>query len=154
MTRHFVHLLATVLACDLLGCASTGGVSAPETRFRADLGRTNTETMTQQVPRILNRYQYVLYRNEPRQAVWYFETEWRMREPFPDEAAAGFQQASTRIIIEATSTGRQWRVEFQAENRFKRAPGLEWEEAPMTPQFREHIQRVARELEVAFATLG
>ena len=152
MTRQGAYLLAMVVALQLSGCSSSSDVSPTQTHFRTDLGRVTTPVMVKEVPLILNRYQFVLFRNEDRRTTWYFETEWKSRDPFEDEFELGFSQVHTQIIIDARSSGAQWRAELRAYNRYRRALGAQWEEGPVTPMFREYMQRIAREMSREFAT--
>ncbi len=152
MTRQCAYLLATVVASQLSGCSSSRDISTTQNYFRTDLGRVTTPVMVKEVPLILNRYQFVLFRNEDRRTTWYFETEWKLRDPFEDEYELGFVQAHTQIIIEARRSGAQWRADFRVYNRYQRAVGVEWEEGPVTPMFREYAQRIAREMSTEFAT--
>lgn len=147
--RHAARLLASViLVLQAAGCAATRAGPETPSVYEADLGRTSFETITQEVPRILNRYRFFLYRGENRETTIYFETEWKPREPFEDEAALGFAEANTRIIVEARKSGaRLWRVNFTAENRLRRALSTDWEEPPVTEMFAEYMRRIVQELE-------
>jgi hypothetical protein len=140
-------LAAAVLLLQAAACASTPALPDTESSYRADLGRATARVLDDELPRRLNRYNYVLLRREDRESSLYYETEWNRRDLMADEVELGYQSAETRIIVEARRSGEVFRVEFVAENRLRRAPGYDWEEIPMTPMFKEYIGRIARELQ-------
>lgn len=147
--RHAARLMASViLALLAASCAATRAAPEAVSVYEVDLGRSSFETIVQQVPRILNRYRFPLLRGENRETTIYFETEWKPRDPFEDESALGFAEASTRIIIEARRSGATlWRVRFTAENRLRRPTSREWEVPPLTEMFSEYMARIVQELE-------
>lgn len=149
--RCVAQLMASILlVLQAVACAGTGN---PESIYEADMGRATAVALSQHVPNVLNRYTFVLYRTESRgQMGLYYETEWKDRQPLEDEAALGYREASTRIIIEAKRSGVPlwqrdlFRVRFIAENRLRRTSSSKWEEPPLTDMCREYIGRIVLDI--------
>lgn len=149
--RYAACLMATLLlAVQAVGCA---GTRASGNVYETDLGRTTAQALFEHVPKVFDRYTFDVLRAEERGEMGlYYETEWKVREPMEDEAALGYQEARTRILIEARRSGVPlgdiplFRVRFTAENRLRKTSSDPWEELPLTEMFREYMGRIVLDI--------
>ncbi|KPK78699.1 MAG: hypothetical protein AMS25_14480 [Gemmatimonas sp. SM23_52] len=68
-------MASVILALQAAACAATRASPQAASIYEADLGRTNFETITQEVPRILDRYRFPIFRAENRETTIYLKTE-------------------------------------------------------------------------------
>lgn len=78
----------------------------------------------------------------------FYETRWRQRTPFADEAAMGAQAAETRLIVRARARSREsnvYTVSFMAENRLRMKDGT-WAAPELTDEFHAYVRPIADDL--------
>ncbi len=161
--RWTAHLLAPIILGWLAAACSSSSAPAVSTTYEADLGRASHMQIDETVVRILNRYTYEVERIEDQTSSYYLLTRWRWRELLDDEIALGYEQANTRITIEARAitsargdptgvvqTPAVWRVRIRAENRLKRPMSAEWEEPELTAMFRTYMDQIANDIRTEF----
>jgi hypothetical protein len=162
--RQTAHLLAPIILGALAAACSSSSTPEVSTTYDADLGRASHLQIDETVVRILNRYAYEVERIEDQVSSYYLLTRWKWRDPLADEAALGYEQANTRITIEARAitsargdptgvvqTPAVWRVRIRAENRLKRPMSAEWEEPELTEAFKKYMDQIANDLKTEFA---
>jgi hypothetical protein len=155
--RHAAFLLASLLLGVLPMACSTSSTPELATSYEADLGRTSRPVIEEHVPRILDRHRYEIERIEDHQSSVYVYTRWARREPLDDEVALGYNQARTRITIEARVIGDSratpnpaYRVRLRAENQLRRPMGADWEEPELTEMFTQYMDQLARDIKTEF----
>lgn len=140
----------TVVAGTLGGCipAASGRGDSTATTFAEELGRVSYERLRGAVDRILvGKRGFRLRRRDEQYATLYYETEWRTREPFADEAEAGVTGARSRIVIRGRRVGGEgYAVTFEGENEVRTRGDPNWHQAPVTARFRAYMSGIAREL--------
>jgi hypothetical protein len=86
------------------------------------VARATYHDIVDEVPDILGTSGYTLHRRETTRRSIVFETDWRYRAPFADEADQGADQARTRLIVDARpSAGNVYAVRVRAENEVQGA---------------------------------
>lgn len=155
--------LASILFGVLASACASSNVAELGTSYDTDLGRASRIQIEETVARILNRYAYEIERIEDQTSTYYLLTRWKWREPLDDEAAMGYNEASTRITIEARAitsargdpsgavqTPATWRVRLRAENRLRRPLVSDWEQPELTEMFNEYMGQIAEDIKTEF----
>jgi hypothetical protein len=161
--RHTAHLLASILLGVLAAACASSSVPELAATYDADVGRASRLQIDESVARILNRYAYEIERIDEQTSSYYLLTLWKWRDPLGDEVAMGYNEASTRITIEARAitsargdpTGAVqspavWRVRLRAENRLRRPLSGEWEQPELTQMFRKYMDQIAQDIKTEF----
>lgn len=149
-----VVFLALVVAP--LGCATSGGGS--DSVFRSELGVATEADALMVSERVFNQFQYTLARvDDPPN--FRMETEWRMRDPFPDERSQGIVEAETRLVVVGrqrleTQLGSQFSLMLMVENRVRAGSTGEWLDTRNSPDFRAYARSIAERMETDFRTIG
>ena len=140
----------------LAACASGGGGgSAPS--VTDELGTFAPQDVAEKVPEYLRRNQFTLIRQEGPPTMLY-ETDWRPRAVFEDEASQGITQVESRVIVRgrermgATAGGRMFTMNFMTENRVRVGQG-DWQALPASDEFRAWARGLSRQLRVELETL-
>ncbi len=121
-------------------------------RFEQNVGNATPRDVEQRTPRIIERYHYIVVRRETSERRMYFETDWRQRAPFEDEAARGISSARTRIIIRARQRGgaagssNLMTVDLIMENLALDERSGEWRQGVVTDMFRAYAKEIADRL--------
>jgi hypothetical protein len=102
---------------------------------------------------ILERYQYQVERQDTTQQYTFFETRWRVRNPFPDEREQGVASAMNRVTIRVRAMGVNTlaQVEFLGETRVRLAETNEWRQDMLTEMAEEYLQEIADALRQEFS---
>lgn len=140
--RNLVALTVVVLAA--AACASSS--NAP-TVVR-QLGTAPRAELAEKTRLVLQRNQYVIQR-ETLETNLMWETQWRARQPYDDEAAVGAVVAETRVIVRARPRSREANVytaNMVVENRVQLADGS-WVSPPPSDEFSRYARELASELE-------
>jgi hypothetical protein len=99
-----------------ISCSSiiTGNKGNEDSSNKYFIGRADTENFQESVKQILLEFDYHIeqYDNGPISS--YIVTHWKVREPYPDEIDAGFEDAKTRLVI----TGMIDNSSFKRNNGF------------------------------------
>lgn len=117
------------------------------------IGRATERDIVALVPLTLERHGYIIYNNRRTSDMLYFETNWRSRAPFDDEAAQGADGARTRIIIRARKASQHlFSLRLQAQNEVSGIPLASdvtvpgWSTIPATDQYREYVNELSSEI--------
>jgi len=144
--RRLLFLVGALLFA--AGCASGGGgpgIQDPSL-FRRDMGRATYLDIREGVDKILTKYGFNVWRFQENFSSLYFETDWLMREPYPEERDLGVERARSRIILEGRRSGDLFRLRFSAENEVWLRG--EWQRIALNDQWRKKLQRLVSDLEM------
>lgn len=138
-----------------LSCASgsqRGAGAADLGSFRRDLGTATLTDVQRHVPRVLNRHQYEIERDDASPTLLTIQTRWNARYPLQDEIDRGVVEARTRLMLTARSRFRTGSaadvrvVELRAENMVLMGDSTAWSHGFTTPMFVAYLDRIADEL--------
>lgn len=141
-------LAAGALALFLPACwAGSPHESAVETT----VGRATFRDIALEVPKILGEHGYSIHESRRTRRTVTFETNWRYRAPFEDEADRGADAVRTRLHVEAwKSGGNAYTLRIRAENEVHGVPGASgpaggtgWSTIPATDMYRAYIQELS-----------
>lgn len=150
---------ATALGVVLLlsACASGGGGGGSAPSVTDELGTFAPQDVDEKVPEYLRRNQFTLIRQEGPPTMLY-ETDWRPRAVFADEATQGITQVESRVIVRgrermgATAGGRMFTMNFMTESRVRVGEG-DWQALPASDEFQDWARGLSRQLRVELETL-
>lgn len=138
----------------LASCATSERVS--ENTYRANLGTATETDIVSTVPRILDRNNFTVYRQEVTMDGVYIETEWKERDLFDDERSEGIIEARSRIIINARPRTAQatslQRVSMEVQNHVRFAEDGDWDRTIITEQTNEYFREVERSIRTELAS--
>lgn len=134
----------TVLTVLLLsGCM---GARLNQSNVERRIGHATSQDIIDTVPKILGGNGYTLFNTRRTDDTIYFETTWRNRVPFDDEAERGAEAARTRIILRARrSSATLFTVRLEAQNEVSGIsdgagpPGTGWSTIPATDDYKAYI---------------
>lgn len=143
-------VLIAVLAS--AGCAS-GGANASAgtaTRLERSIGTGGPMDVRDKSLKVIRMHQFEILREEPAPNL-YFESRWRDRAPFADEAAIGITKAQTRVMVRAnqrgsSSIGDTYSVDLTVENRVQRSGSDVWDPTIATAMYNEYVKRIVQDL--------
>lgn len=149
--------LALVVLCAVasLRCASTpsrGRAMTDAAGLQRDLGTATLRDVERQVPRVLNRHQYEIERDDASPSLLTIQTRWNARYPLRDEIDSGAVQARTRLTLTARSRFRTGGaadvrvIELLAENMVLMGDSTRWRNGFTTPLFEKYLDGIAEEL--------
>jgi hypothetical protein len=150
--------LGAVSMMVLWGCAGTSGDGDDVRMYNANLGAATLFDLNQKTRQMFDRYQFQLIRVETSTDMTYYETEWKPRRPFDDEAEQGIAEARTRIIIQATPRTRavmgadMSTVKMIAENQVRFENSVEWQYGTITSMVRAYLKSFSDDLTMEFRT--
>lgn len=146
---------ALVIAVAVPVCSACAGARLSQSSVQDRIGRATERDIVALVPEILQRHGYVIYNNRRSDDVLYFETNWRSRAPFEDEAAQGADGARTRIIIRARRASEFFfTLTLEAQNQVSGIPfdselaGSPWSTIPATDLYREYVAALTLEIQL------
>jgi hypothetical protein len=129
------------------------GAQLDQSDVQSRIGRATERDIVALVPLTLERHGYIIYNNRRTSDMLYFETNWRARAPFDDEAAQGADGARTRIIIRARKSSELFfTLSLQAQNEVSGIPfatdvtGSDWSTIPATDEYREYVNALSSEI--------
>ena len=145
---------AVLVAAAVPVCSGCGTARLSQSDVENRIGRATERDIVALVPEILQRHGYVIYNNRRTADMLYFETNWRSRAPFEDEAAQGADDARTRIIIRARkSSGMFFTLRLEAQNQVSGIPyassdlvGSRWSTIPATDLYKEYVSELSSEI--------
>lgn len=142
---------AGLIALATVACVSGGREATPSAEITRDVGVASLTDFQRGVPAVLRRRGYEIIRTDGPPTP-YVETEWRMREPFTDEAERGVTHARTRILVRGRARGEMgtaevlYGVQMTVES-WAQVIGQEgWMRVPASIQLAEFAQALGREL--------
>jgi hypothetical protein len=116
-----------------------------------EIGAATAADFQRGVPAVLRRNGYEIVRADG-PPHFYVETEWRVREPYPDEAERGVARARTRVLIrgrervESGTAEPLYAVTLIMENWARIIGQEEWTRVPASPGLVERAEALKREL--------
>ena len=138
----------------LTSCATSERVS--ETTYRANLGTATETDIVTTVPRVLDRNNFTVYRQEVTMDGVYIETEWRERSLFDDEISEGIVEARSRIFINARPRTAQasslQRVSMEIENHVRFDGSDDWDRSTITDQTNTYFRDIERSIRTDLAS--
>lgn len=137
-----------VAACLFLTACATAPRTDVEDSYFRDLGEVTPRSLSRAVDTVLvEGRDFEMARREVRYARAYYETEWRNREPFSDEAASGVTEARSRVVIRGQrASGGVYRVVLEGENEIRTDSIPSWHTAPVGGEFREWMGAIESDL--------
>ena len=160
MRKLIILLLAASFSLVIFyGCAGSSSGKKENNTYLAKLGATYSRDFEKKSIILLNKYQYIVYRNEQGGAEKYIETEWKNRYPFADEEEKGVIAVKSRIILRSrprfAGTDQELnRVEFFAETLVQLKGNPEWQRLPLTEMCRKYFKKFADDAKLGFNTRG
>lgn len=149
--------LAVVVAVPLFSACSSARLS--HGAIERNIGHATYRDIALSVPDILRRYGYVIYTSRSTENQLYFETNWKPRAPFEDEAARGANAARTRIIVRARKSSSQFfTLRLQAQNEVSGVPnasdlaGTGWSTIPATEMYKAYVLELSTEIQLKVDT--
>lgn len=152
-------ILAMMLASLMVSaCASTGN-TARQGVIRANLGTAPRNVLiSETLDALTSRYGFLMLRQVIDTEDIRFETDWKAESSLPDERAAGYTHARTKITVTArprnrsNSGAQNLAVTFLAETQVQ-AFGMDvWESPPPSDDREEFIDEIATHLRRAYQT--
>jgi len=149
-----VGLLSLGAVMLLPGCAGSGALRQGSVGHR--VGHATGRDIVDEVPKILGGHGYAIYNTRRTDDTIYFETNWRNRAPFDDEAEGGAEQARTRIIVRARRSSESFfTVRLEAQNEVMGVitggdpTGTDWSTMPATDAYRTYVRDLTNEITLA-----
>jgi hypothetical protein len=142
---------AAGLALAALACVSGGRSALPSAEVTHEVGVASLADFQRGVPAVLRRRGYEIIRTDG-PPVLYVETDWRMRQPFVDEAERGVTHARMRVLIRGRAradigTAETLYAVHMTVESWAMVMGQEgWTRVPASPQLAEFAQALGREL--------
>ena len=160
MKKILFYSLFILFIMSFINCAGTKGGADKKnpTKYKKRIERVTSQDFQNKAIRVLvNRNQYLIFRNEPSDGQLYIETDWRFRSPFDDELASGAVEARTKIILtayprEMTNPNGLWVPTMEGLNEVKLEGGGIWVVLPMSDMAKKYFDRIADDLNLEFRT--
>lgn len=155
---HMVAVVTAVAALSVPACAgyeSVGQSPRSAAMFQYRTGNVTETDLFVRLPRVLARYGYFLTDGREYGRRYQLDTQWRYREPFPDEEERGITRARTRIRVRA-QLREEWGaamyvVRLEVENMVRTSAGA-WRHVPASNDFERYADEIAREVRVTIAS--
>jgi hypothetical protein len=154
--KRIFSLMAVAALLLPAACASSGGDAV----YRQNMGLATQRDAEMIVDRVFAQSGYTIHEEtEPPNLMW--RSEWRDRDPFPDERLEGIVNAETRLTV----SGRQgtdgigmegiqyFRLTFSVENRTRTSDG-EWDTSRNSPMLLEYLESIHERFEEELRTIG
>ena len=152
-------MLALLLVC-LVGCSGAGQSvdrQAPSTLRRTLPTSSKKHVVATVEDALLVRYGYRIERSETALEDVRLESSWKFGVVTAEEAALGFTDARTRIIVTARPRSRGATVEqmsyvprFVAELSGRRGDMVDWIDMPLTPEREKELRQIVDYLDNEF----
>ena len=141
---------AKILAASLLllGVGACAGATLNRSAVESKIGRATFRDIVVEVPDIFGANGFSIHESRRTGHGVFFETNWRSRAPFEDEAARGAERARTRLVLDARKAGgRTYSLRIRAENEVRGVPGVSgpaagsgWGTIPATEMYRAYVR--------------
>ena len=157
MLKKYIGVIIILLAIGiLLGCASSGKPRTNPTNYNRNVGTAYPLDMKTKTVRILNKFNYVVVRQEESFEQIYYETDWRYRQPFDDEIDLGIVDARTRLTVTATPRTRVgtdlYNVRVRAETQVRFQDTEEFTVVPMSDLLIKYLNDISDDLKMELST--
>lgn len=137
--------LAAALLLAVGGCA---GATLNRSAVESKIGRATFRDIMVEVPEIFGANGFSIHESRRTGRGVFFETNWRGRAPFDDEAEQGADRARTRLVLNARRAGGDiYTLRIRAENEVRGVPGASgpaggsrWGKIPATGMYREYVR--------------
>ena len=142
---------AAGLALAALACISGGRTALPSSEVTRDVAVASLADFRRGVPVVLRRRGYEIVRTDGPPTL-YVETEWKVRDPFVDEAERGVTHARTRILVRGRARAEMgtaetlYAVQLTVESWARVIGQEDWTRVPASPQLTEFAQALGREI--------
>lgn len=136
------------------GCATVGqygGTGVGSAIFNDRTGQVTESDLYVRLPRVLARHGFFIVANDRFYNGVTFETQWRLRDPFPEEQARGATAARTQVRFRATHGGSLYSLQLQVENMIQIASG-EWIHIPLDEDALHYAREVASDVRLEIAS--
>lgn len=147
-------LLLGIILFISVGCSSSERVT--QNTYRANLGTATETDIVSQVPRILDRSNFTIYRQEVTLDGIYMETDWKDRDLFADEVAQGITEARSRIFVRARPRTAQasslQSVSMEVENHVRFEGIDDWDRTVITDEATEYFRTIERSIRTELGT--
>jgi len=156
MTYRSTPFVLAFLIWLCLGCASGGHLVEPETWGSVFTDRTGLVTESDlyyRLPRVLARLGYFIEEGHGDRHTLLFETNWRTREPFPEERAKGARSARTKLRFRAVWNGRLYALNVDVDNMIADSYGS-WVRTRPVDSFLDYARELTGEIRLELATGG
>ena len=140
---------ALLIAAAVPLCSACGTAQLSQSDVQNRIGRATARDIVVLVTETLQRHGYIIYNNRRSVDVLYFETNWKSRAPFEDEAAQGADGARTRIIIRARRASDMFfTLRLEAQNQVSGIPYAtsRWSTIPATDLYKEYVGELSSEI--------
>ena len=140
---------ALLIAVAVPICSACGTAQLSQSNVENRIGRATERDIVVLVPETLQRHGYLIYNNRRTPDMLYFETNWRSRAPFEDEAAQGADGARTRIIIRARKASELFfNLRIEAQNQVSGIPftASQWSTIPATDLYKAYVGDLSSEI--------
>lgn len=151
MQKNLVYVFSLILLGVILSaCAGSGQSGEREYVFRSNIGNATELDMQRIIPRYISRINFVMYRDNVTLEGTYFETDWRERAVFEDEAELGATNARNMIVVSSraptgqVTTAHRAQIEIYNQLYIEEQGG--WVRNLSSPQAEEYFRDIARNL--------
>ncbi|NIR79554.1 MAG: hypothetical protein GWM92_12675 [Gemmatimonadetes bacterium] len=150
-----VPLLAAAVLLVSAACASGSG-SLNQSSVESTIGRATFRDVVVELPDIVGENGFSIRRTRRTARTVSFETSWRARAPFEDEADQGADRARTRLFLVARKGGgNTYTLRVRADNQVRGvadatglAPGAAWSTIPATPMYRDYVRELFMQIKL------
>lgn len=151
-----ISCIIPVICLVLIGCAGSSESRVTEERFTTTVGTATLSDLRDNFEKIvLDRYHYEYEIQRETTTSLYYETRWKERSPFEDEAQRGIESVRTRVIVEGRPRTRRgdeggelYSVRFTGEMRVRYLTSDEWIASPISREARNFFRSITRDLDV------
>lgn len=132
----------------LLTLGACSGATLSHSAVESKIGRATFRDIVVEVPDIFGANGFSIHETRRTGNSVSFETDWRARAPFEDEAEQGADRARTRLLLDARRAGgRTYSLRIRAENEVRGVPGASgpvagsrWGTIPATEMYRAYVR--------------
>ncbi len=147
--NHRILPVLALLAFSSCKISQDSAISQPNV-YKERLGNASAQDVITFTEKILVRFSYTLDRREIDNVI-YYETTWRDRLPFDDEAALGITSARNKIIITTRpymrgETTPLLTVEFTGITEVKFSNFIDWRKESPTEEATKYLSNISYEL--------
>lgn len=116
-----------------------------------NLGKASTYDLSENLPRLLRKYQFEIYKTSGSESYNTIETEWKTRYPFNDELEKNITEGRLKLIfrIRKTADNKSF-VQVEVENMVMISNSNDWVSYPMTKMAEKDIKRFINEIKMIF----
>lgn len=143
-------LLTVICACGAV--RATGSEYGPaDERLRVPIGHVTPIDLERKLPLTLAKHGYIIVYEERTEDIDFYETQWKVRDPFDDERELGVQVAESRLIIRVRKMRPNYSVMLTVESRALMEGGYGWKTVVVTPPLDRFARDLARSMRIDMA---